>query len=68
MHDDIEPASENIPTPNANPNECTYMEWNYVPIDERRVMAAVDVRPTLKGADPTLHSMVLLGYLSISCR
>ena len=40
------------------------LTWNGilpVPIDERRVMAAVDVEePTLKGADPTLHTV--LGY------
>jgi hypothetical protein len=60
VDDDNEPAPEDIPTPNANPNECTYMEWKSVPIDERRVMAAVDVRPILKGADPSLHT--ILGY------
>ena len=60
VDDDNEPAPENIPTPNANPIECIYMEWNSVPIDERRVMAAVDVRPPLKGADPTLHT--ILGF------
>ncbi len=60
VDDDNEPAPDNIPTPNANPKECTCMEWNFVPFDERRVMAAIDVRPTLKGADPTLHTV--LGY------
>jgi hypothetical protein len=60
VNDDNRPAPENIPSPNTNHNECSFMEWNSIPIDERRVMAAADVRPTLKGADPNLHTV--LGY------
>ena len=38
------------------------MEWNSVPLDAQRLCGAVDVKPTLIQADPTLHT--IMGYFT----
>jgi hypothetical protein len=58
--DDNGPAPENIPSPQDQGMDSMYLSWGSEPLDPRRTSGVRDLKPTMVGADPSLHT--ILGY------
>ncbi len=60
VDNDNDPAPQNIPSPQDQGMDSMYFPWGCEPLDPRRTSRVRDLRPTMVGADPSLHTV--LGY------